>query len=103
MHAKADTPTRHVGPTSGSGIGTPSRRQLTLAGVNWRRLGCRACEGSDVELAGLQALLDLREVAGRVGTVHQAVVVGQREVDHLAYGDGLAEVRVVDHHGPLDD
>jgi hypothetical protein len=31
------------------------------------------------------------------------VVVGQREVDHRAHGDDLAEVGVVDDDGPLDD
>ena len=52
---------------------------------------------SDLELAGLEALLDVAEEAAGVGAVDEAVVVGQRQVDHVAHRDRLAEVRVVDH------
>src|SRR5688572_1230515 len=41
------------------------------------------CSPSHLEAAGLEALLDLGQEAGGVGSVHQPVVVGQREVDHL--------------------
>ena len=40
---------------------------------------------------------------GGVGAVHQPVVVGQRQVDHRPDGDDLAERRVLDHDGALDD
>src|SRR6478672_4252957 len=43
------------------------------------------------------------EEAGRVGTVDDAVVVGQRQVHHRADGDGLAAVGVGHDHRPLDD
>ncbi|EME96437.1 ABC transporter ATPase, partial [Streptomyces mobaraensis NBRC 13819 = DSM 40847] len=49
-----------------------------------------------LELGGLQDRLDRRQVAGRVGTVHQAVVVGERHVRHVADAD----VRAL---GGLDD
>uniref|UniRef100_J1RK10 ABC transporter ATPase n=1 Tax=Streptomyces auratus AGR0001 TaxID=1160718 RepID=J1RK10_9ACTN len=55
-----------------------------------------------LELGGLQDLLDRGQVAGGVGAVHQTVVVGEREVGHVAHRDGLAEVRVVDDHRALD-
>src|SRR5256714_6052516 len=56
-----------------------------------------------LELPGLQALLQRAEEPGGIGAVDQAVVVGQGEVDHRARHDDLAQVRVVDDDGPLDD
>src|SRR5690606_37436507 len=54
------------------------------------------------EVARLQALLDGGEEPHRVRTVHQPVVVGEREVHHGPRHDDLTQLRVVDHHRPLD-
>src|SRR3954454_10439609 len=63
--------------------------------------------GSDAEVglegAFLEALLDGDEEAGGVRAVDDAVVVGQREVDHRPDRDRLAAVGVRDDDWPLDD
>src|SRR6266542_5606005 len=55
-----------------------------------------------LEVAGLEPLLDRHEEASRVGAVDDAVVVAQREVDHRAWHDQLAQVRVFDDYRALD-
>ena len=65
--------------------------------------GTQARPSSASKLALLEALLDRREEAGGVGAVDDAVVVGQRQVDHRADRDDLAELRVVDDDRALDD
>src|SRR5688572_28955256 len=55
-----------------------------------------------VERALFESLLDRRQEPRGVGTVDDAVVVGQREVAHRPYGDRLAEVGVVVHDRALD-
>src|SRR5215203_231857 len=56
-----------------------------------------------LEGAVLEPRLDRGEEARGIGAVDQPVVVGQREVAHRPDRDRLAEVRVVDDHGALDD
>src|SRR4051812_18742737 len=48
------------------------------------------------EVAFLEAFLHRHQEAGGVGAVDDAVVVRQREVDHRADRDDLAELRVLD-------
>ena len=67
----------------------PVSTTLIAAG---RRVGSAQPERA-FEVAGLEPLLDGDEEAGGVGAVDDAVVVGQRQVDHRADRDRLAEVR----------
>src|SRR5215469_11876926 len=53
------------------------------------------------ELTFLQPVLHGGQEAGSVGSVDEPVVVGEREVDHRADGDHLAERGVLHHHRPL--
>src|SRR5690242_18960519 len=50
----------------------------------------------DLELARLQDRLDRGQVTGRVGAVHQTVVVGEGQVGHVADGDDRALLRLQD-------
>src|SRR5215218_2830069 len=54
-----------------------------------------------LELTGLEPFAHRGEEAGGVGAVNDAVVVGQRQVDHRADRDDLAEVGVLDDDRPL--
>src|SRR5699024_11245683 len=54
------------------------------------------------EVGGLQAVLDGGHEATGIGTVHDLVVVGQRQVDHLADGDRIDAV-LGDDHRALDN
>src|SRR5690606_25703458 len=56
-----------------------------------------------LEVALLQALADRLEEATRIRAVHQLVVVGERQVHHVADGDGLAAVRRGHHHRTAHD
>ena len=48
-------------------------------------------------------MLDRPEEACGIGTINQAVVVAQREVDHAAHGDEIVAVVVGHHHRALHD
>ncbi|EME61428.1 ABC transporter ATPase [Amycolatopsis decaplanina DSM 44594] len=67
----------------------------------------RTTGGSETELvlevALFQTLLDRRDEAARVGPVHQAVVVGQRQERHRPDGDRVVAVGVRDHDRALHD
>ena len=55
------------------------------------------------EFAFFEALLDGHQVARGIGTINQLMVIGQCQVHHRADTDGLVAVRILDHHGALDD
>src|SRR5829696_2197482 len=55
-----------------------------------------------VEVAFLESGLDGAEEPGRFSSVHKPVVVGHRQVHHVAHRDHLAELRIGDHHRTLD-
>ncbi len=64
---------------------------------------CAASEAEvGLERALLETVLHRDEEPGGVGAVHEPVVVGQRQVDHGADRDDLAERRVLDDDGALD-
>src|SRR3990170_1457379 len=50
------------------------------------------------EVANLEAVLDRNEESSRVGSVDDAVIVGERQVDHRADGDRVRSV-LGDHDG----
>jgi hypothetical protein len=82
----------------------PLLRELVRPGASEEAGGARDDElHSDLELTGLEPLLHVAEKASGVGTIDQTVVVGQGQVDHVSYGNGLAEVLVVDHDRSLHD
>src|SRR4051794_18635624 len=62
----------------------------------------------DLELARLQDRLDRGQVTGRVGAVHQAVVVGEGQVRHVTGADdrallGLDDRRTLDRGADTED